>query len=103
MLCHFDTAIWNTVVCYEIVVLDLVQEVWNWARDVSLIFHTNMVANWGVKMVSVSSSLETVLSNTVHLTHLVQSCLEIGWLRGAEGVSLSLGLCSHGVLSYRRG
>lgn len=90
------------MVCYKIV-LDLVQEVWNWTRDVNLIFHTHMVANCGVRMVSVSSSLETILSNTVHLTHLVQSCLAIGWLRRTEGVCLSLGLCSHGVLSYRRG
>lgn len=55
------------MVCCKIVALDLVQEVWNWARDVSLIFHTHMVANCGVRMVSVSSSLETMLSNTVQL------------------------------------
>lgn len=41
-----------------------------------------MVANCGVRIVSVCSSLETMFSNTVQLkdTHLVQSCLEIGWL-----------------------
>lgn len=48
---------------FKIVALDLVQEIWN----LSLIFHTYMVANCGVRMVSVSPSLETELSSTVHL------------------------------------
>lgn len=55
------------MVCCKIVALDLVQEVRKWARDISLMFHTYMVSNCGVRMVSVSCSLETVLSNTVNL------------------------------------
>ena len=100
MLRHFDTAIQDTAVCYKIVVLDSVQEGWNWARAVGLIFHTHVGADCGARIVSASSSSETALSNTVHLkdeAHLVQSCLERGWLGRAEGVCvcLSLGLCSH--------
>lgn len=73
------TQLYGILECYKIVTLDLVQEVWNWVGNPSLIFHTHMAANCGVRMVSVSSSLETMVSNTVHLkeTHLVQSCLEI--------------------------
>lgn len=67
MLGRFDTAAWDTAVCYKIVVLDSVQEGWKWARAVGLIFHTHVGANCGVSVVPVSSSSETVLSDTVHL------------------------------------
>lgn len=86
--------------CYKVVVLDSVQEGWNWARALGLIFHTHMGANCGVRIVSVSSSSETASSNAVHLkdkAHLVQSYLERGWLGRTRGVCvcLFLGLCSH--------
>lgn len=64
VLGHFDTAVRDTVVCYKIVVLDSVQEGWNWTRAIGLIFHTYMGANCGARIVSVSSSSETALSNS---------------------------------------
>lgn len=99
MLHHFDTAVQDTAVCYKIVVLDSVQEGWNWARALGLIFHTHVGANCGARIVSVSSSSETALSNAVLLkdeAHLTQSCLERGWLGRTGGVCvcLSLGLRS---------
>lgn len=54
-----------------------------------------MVVDCGVRIVSVSSSLEATLSNTTlsafkgH-SYLVQSCLEVGWLGRTEGVCLSV-------------
>lgn len=65
-----DTAVWNTSVSCKIVALDLVWEIWN----ISLIFHSYMVANCGVRMVSMSCSLETVLSNTVNLKATLVYC-----------------------------
>lgn len=108
MLRHFDTAVWDTAVCYKIVVLDAVQEGWSRARAIGLIFHTHVGDNCGVRIVSVSSSLEMALSNAVQLkdeAHLVQSCLERSWLGRTEGVcvSLSLGLCSHEYCLTGRG
>lgn len=56
-------------------------------------------------MVSVSSSLEAMLSNTTlsalkgH-SYLVQSCLEIGWLGRTEGVCLSVCLWVCAVMAY---
>lgn len=67
VLGHFDTAAQDSAVCYKIVVLDSVQEGWNWAGAVGLIFHTHVGANCGVSVVAVSSFSETVLSDTVHL------------------------------------
>lgn len=97
----------DTAVCYKIVVLDSVQEGWNWARALGLIFQTHVGANCGARIFSVSGSSETALSNTVHLkdkAHLMWSCLEGGWLGRTGGVCvcLSLGLCSRACCPTER-
>lgn len=56
MLCHFDTAVQDTAVFYEIVDLDSVQESWNWAKALSLIFSVHSDADCKARTALVGSS-----------------------------------------------
>lgn len=106
MLRHFDTAVRDIAVCYKTVVLDSVQEGWNWARALGLIFHTHVVLIVEQEPFQ-SCSSKAALPNTVHLkdeAHLTQTCLERGWL-GRAGGWQCLSLFGSGqscVLSYKK-
>lgn len=67
VLRRFDTAVQDTAVFYEIVVLDSVQEGWNGAKAVSLIVSVHIGAHCEARTALVGSSSQMALLSTVHL------------------------------------
>lgn len=93
MLRHFDTAVQDTAVLYEIVVPDSVQEDWNWAKALGLIFCTHAGVNCEARIALVGSSQMASFNINVHLedeANLAQSCLEGPGL----SVCLSVWVCA---------
>lgn len=100
MLRHFDTAVQDTAVLYETVALDSVQEDWNWAKAIGLIFCTHAGANCEAKIASVGSSQMAPFNVNVHVedeANLAQSCLE------GRGLSVCLSVWGCAAVCCLRG
>lgn len=100
VLRHFDTAVQDTAVLYEIVALDSVQEDWNWAKAIGLIFCTHAGANCEAKIASVGSSQMAPFNVNVHVedeANLAQSCLE------GRGLSVCLSVWGCAAVCCLRG